>query len=33
MTIKSNDKLRLQFLSRVVEKECNHLNRTTERLF
>ena len=33
MNIENNVKLRLQFLSRVVQRECNHLNKTTERLF
>ena len=33
MRIKNSIIERLQFLSRVVEKECKHLNRTTERLF
>ena len=33
MSIDSQTKLRLQFLSRVVKKECYHLKRTTERLF
>jgi uncharacterized protein with HEPN domain len=26
-------KLRIQFLDRVVQRECTHLNRTTDRLF
>ena len=26
-------KLRIQFLDRVVQRECLHLNRTSERLF
>ena len=25
--------LRIQFLDRVVQRECTHLNRTTDRLF
>lgn len=33
MNIENGVKLRLQFLARVVEKECDHLNRTTRRLF
>ena len=33
MNIENNVKLRLQFISRVVHRECNHLNKTTERLF
>jgi hypothetical protein len=33
MNIERNLRLRLQFLSRVAEKECYSLNRTTERLF
>lgn len=33
MKIKENTKLRLQFLSRVVQRECNQLDRTTGRLF
>ncbi len=33
MNIENNVKLRLQFLARVVQRECSHLNQTTERLF
>ena len=33
MNIDDNAKLRLQFLARVVQRECVHLNQTTERLF
>jgi hypothetical protein len=33
MKIDDNIKLRLQFLSRVVQRECKHLNKTAERLF
>ena len=33
MNIENNTKLRLQFLSRVVQRECDHLNKTTDRLF
>jgi len=33
MNIRTDLKLRLQFISRVAEKECRYLNRTTKRLF
>lgn len=33
MKIENNAKLRLQFLSRVVQRECDHLQRTAELLF
>ena len=33
MTIDEHIKLRLQFLSRVVQRECEQLQRTTARLF
>ena len=33
MKIEAEMELRLNFLSRVVKRECNHLQRTTERLF
>lgn len=33
MNIENNLKQRLQFLSRVVQRESHHLNRTVERLF
>jgi hypothetical protein len=33
MKLEKNVKLRLQFLARVVQRECRHLNQTTERLF
>lgn len=33
MKLESKIKLRLQFLARVVQRECRHLNQTAERLF
>lgn len=33
MTMESKAVLRLQFLARVVRKECRHLNTTDQRLF
>ena len=33
MTLEKKVKLRIQFLDRVVQRECTHLNRTTKRLF
>ncbi len=33
MTLEKKAKLRIQFLDRVVQRECTHLNRTTKRLF
>jgi len=33
MTLEKKIKLRLQFLNRVVQRECVQLNRTTKRLF
>jgi len=33
MTIDEHIKLRLQFLSRVVQRECEQLQKTTARLF
>ncbi len=33
MKIEPEMELRLKFLSRVVQRECKHLQRTTERLF
>ncbi len=33
MKIEENTRLRLQFLSRVVNRECKHLSKTTDRLF
>ena len=33
MTLEKKVKLRIQFLDRVVQRECTHLNRTTNRLF
>jgi len=33
MKIDEGAKMRLQFLARVVEKECKHLDQTTRRLF
>ena len=33
MTLESKITLRLQFLARVVRKECQHLNTTDQRLF
>ena len=33
MMLEKKVKLRIQFLDRVVQRECTHLNRTTKRLF
>ncbi len=33
MMLEEDVKLRIQFLDRVVQRECTHLNRTTDRLF
>lgn len=33
MTLENKVKLRLQFLDRVVQRECTQLNHTTKRLF
>ena len=33
MMLEEDVKLRIQFLDRVVQRECTHLNRTSDRLF